>query len=192
MSLTLRWLSFLIAIYHVALSQWYWKELTHLYCLSVNLPCILCIGNIILAIWHCSAINWIIVKVNVCVLVCVWYSIIFASYSSTYYMMQKWYYTTHTHFNDYPIYSTTVPSVLWCCWLGYRKGIRPIKNWVVGLLTSLSVWSEVQTCIWPSWCHCHSLSLASVKSRLVLPLFLIPAHPGSPGKRAVKRVYVCM
>jgi len=33
----------------------------------------------------------------------------------------------------------------------------------------LSVWSEVQTCIWPSWCHCQSLSLASVKSRLVLP-----------------------
>jgi len=26
----------------------------------------------------------------------------------------------------------------------------------------------VQTCIWPSWCHCHSLSLASVRSRLVL------------------------
>ena len=25
----------------------------------------------------------------------------------------------------------------------------------------LSVWSEVQTCIWPSWCHCHSLSIAS-------------------------------
>ena len=33
----------------------------------------------------------------------------------------------------------------------------------------LSLWSEVQTCICPSWCHCHSLSLASVKSRLVLP-----------------------
>jgi len=29
----------------------------------------------------------------------------------------------------------------------------------------------VQTCIWPSWCHCHSLSLASVKSRLVLPFW---------------------
>ena len=27
----------------------------------------------------------------------------------------------------------------------------------------------MQTCIWPSWCHCHSLSLASVKSTLVLP-----------------------
>ena len=35
----------------------------------------------------------------------------------------------------------------------------------------LSVWSEMQTCIWPSWCHCHSLSLASVKSRLVLPFW---------------------
>ena len=35
----------------------------------------------------------------------------------------------------------------------------------------LSVQSETQTCIWPSWCHCHSLSLASVKSRLVLPFW---------------------
>jgi len=26
-------------------------------------------------------------------------------------------------------------------------------------------------CIWPSWSNCHSLSLASVKSRLVLPLW---------------------
>ena len=29
----------------------------------------------------------------------------------------------------------------------------------------------MQTCIWPSWCHCHSLSHASVKSRLVLPFW---------------------
>jgi len=35
------------------------------------------------------------------------------------------------------------------------------------VLAWLSVWSEVQTCMWPSWCHCHSLSVASVKSRLV-------------------------
>jgi len=27
---------------------------------------------------------------------------------------------------------TSVPSVLWRCWLGSRKGIRPVKNWVVG------------------------------------------------------------
>ena len=28
-----------------------------------------------------------------------------------------------------------------------------------------------ETCLWPSWYHCHSLSLASVKSRLVLPFW---------------------
>ena len=25
-----------------------------------------------------------------------------------------------------------LPSVLWCCWLGSRKGIQPVKNWAVG------------------------------------------------------------
>ena len=25
-----------------------------------------------------------------------------------------------------------LPSVVWRCWLGGRKGIRPVKNWVVG------------------------------------------------------------
>ena len=35
----------------------------------------------------------------------------------------------------------------------------------------LFVWSKVQTCIWSSGCHCNSLSLASVKSRLVLPFW---------------------
>ena len=39
------------------------------------------------------------------------------------------------------------------------------------MLVWLSVWSEVQTCIWPSWCYCHSLSLALVKSTLVLPFW---------------------
>jgi len=39
------------------------------------------------------------------------------------------------------------------------------------VLAWLSLWSEVQTCIWPSCCHCHSLSVTSVKSRLVLPFW---------------------
>ena len=47
----------------------------------------------------------------------------------------------------------------------------------------------MQTCIWPSWCHCHSLSLSPVKSRLAFT-FLLPAHLGSPRKRAIKRVCV--
>ena len=63
------------------------------------------------------------------------------------------------------------PSLLWRCWLGGRKGIRPVKKLSGEVLAWLSVWSEVQTCICSSWCHCHSLSLASVKSRLVLPFW---------------------
>ena len=31
-----------------------------------------------------------------------------------------------------PFRPFSVPSVLWRCWLGGRKGIRPVKNWVVG------------------------------------------------------------
>jgi len=61
-----------------------------------------------------------------------------------------------------------------CCWLGGRKGIQPVKKLSGGVLTWLSVCSEVQTCIRPSCCHCHSLSLASVKSRLVLPFWYRP------------------
>ena len=52
--------------------------------------------------------------------------------------------------------------------VGRQEGHPACKN-SGGVLAWSSVWSEVQTCIWPSWCHCHSLSLALVKSRLVLP-----------------------
>ena len=109
-----------------------------------------------------------------------------------------------------------LPSVLWRCWLGGRKGIRPVKNWVVGCWHSylsgllsegirpvknwvVGCWhsylsgllSEVQTCICPSWCHCHSLSLASVKSWLFLP-FWYRLTRAVPEKRAVKRVCLCV
>ena len=65
----------------------------------------------------------------------------------------------------------SLPSVLWCCWLGGRKGIRPVKNGVVGCWCGYLSGARVQTCIWPSWCHCHTLSLATVKSRLVIPFW---------------------
>ena len=55
--------------------------------------------------------------------------------------------------------------------VGRQEGHPACKKLSGGLLAWLSIWSEVQTCIWPSWCHCHSLSRASVKSRLVLPLW---------------------
>ena len=31
-----------------------------------------------------------------------------------------------------PLYLLAGPSVLWRCWLGSRRVIRPVKNWVVG------------------------------------------------------------
>ena len=79
-------------------------------------------------------------------------------------------------FDDVQIFNNSkwqrfLPSVLWRCWLGGWKGIRPVKNLSGGVVAWLSVWSKMQTCTWPSWCHCHSLSLASVKSRLVLPFW---------------------
>ena len=61
---------------------------------------------------------------------------------------------------------TCLPSSALTRFVGGRKGIRPVK-----VLAWLLVWSEVLTCIRPSWCHCHSVSLASVKSRLVLPFW---------------------
>ena len=51
--------------------------------------------------------------------------------------------------------------------VGRQEGHLACKKLSGGVLAWLSVWSEVQTCIWPSWCHC----LASVKSRLVLPFW---------------------
>ena len=51
--------------------------------------------------------------------------------------------------------------------VGWQDGHPACKKLSGGVLAWLSVWSEVQTC----WCHCHSLSLASVKSRLVLPFW---------------------
>ena len=70
----------------------------------------------------------------------------------------------------------------WCCsrciafnaltlFVGRQEGHPACKKLSGEVLAWLSVWNEVQTCIWPGWCHCHSLSLASVKSRLVLPFW---------------------
>ena len=68
-----------------------------------------------------------------------------------------------------------------------RRPRRTAEWWGAGMGIS---WSEMQTCIWHSWCHCHSLSLASVKIQIGFT-FLVPAHLGSPGKRAVKQVCAC-
>jgi len=87
-----------------------------------------------------------------------------------------------------PLSQGCLPSVLWHCWLGSRKGIRHVKKLSSGVLAWLSVCSEMH-----------------MAQRIPLPLtvlcfskiqtgftFLVLAHPGSSGQRAVKRVCVCV
>ena len=74
--------------------------------------------------------------------------------------------------------------------VGWQEGHPACKKLSGWVLVWLSVWSEVQTCIWSSWCHCHPLSLASVKSRLVLP-FWYQLTRVVPDKRTVKWMCVC-
>jgi len=77
--------------------------------------------------------------------------------------------------------------------VGRQEGHTACKKLSDGVLVWLSVWSEVQTCIQPICCHCYSLSLASVKSRLVSPFWyrLTWVRLGSPRQMAIKQVCVC-
>jgi len=98
-----------------------------------------------------------------------------------------WYYSNSNCWKLRNCFITKPPGALTLL-VGRQEGHKKLSG---GVLAWLSFWSEVQTCIRPSWCHCHSLSLASVKSRFGFT-FLVPAHLGSPGKRAIKRVCVCV
>ena len=82
--------------------------------------------------------------------------------------------------------------------VGLQEGQPACKKQSGGVLAWLSVWSEVQTCIWPSWCHCHSLSLAPVKSRFVLPFWyrltqvVLEKRPLNGCSRIVSVVRICL
>jgi len=73
--------------------------------------------------------------------------------------------------------------------VGWQEGHPACKKLSGGVLTWLSVWSVVQICILPSWCHCHSLFLAPVNPDWFYQndsAFLVLAYPGCPGKKAIK------
>ena len=83
------------------------------------------------------------------------------------------------------------PSVLWCCWLGGRKGIRPVKNmewWGAGVVIcpgqGANNWHMVQLMPLPP----HHLLLQQNSEWFII---LLPAYAGRPGKKAVKRLCVC-
>ena len=64
------------------------------------------------------------------------------------------------------------PSVLWRCWLGGRKGIRPVKTewWGAGVVICLERGADLHTAqLMPL--PLTTLSLASVNFRLVLPFW---------------------
>ena len=67
------------------------------------------------------------------------------------------------------MFKATVPSFRCFYFYKLNKTVRKTEWWDVGVV----VWDEVQTCIEPSRCHCHSLSYSS-KSRLVLPFLVLP------------------
>ena len=66
------------------------------------------------------------------------------------------------------------------------KGIRPVKKLSGGILVWLSVWSEVQAQLMPL-----PLNVSCFSKIQIGFTFLVPAHLGSPGKRAIKWVCVC-
>jgi len=87
--------------------------------------------------------------------------------------------------------TTLLPSMLWHCWLDVRKSFYPVKR-IKWWGTVVAVWSEAQMiCIWSCWCHCHLIVSYFIKVQSSL-IFLVPAYPGCPGKKAVKWVSVCL
>ena len=87
-----------------------------------------------------------------------------------------------------------MPSVLWHCWLGGRKGIWPVKTerWGAGMVICLE---------WGADLHMSQLMplplTVSCFSKIQIGFtFLVPAHLGSPRKKAVKQVcvwsFVCL
>ena len=83
-----------------------------------------------------------------------------------------------------------LPSVLWRCWLGGRKGIRPVKTewWGAGVVICLERGVDLDIA------QLMPLPLTvSCSSKIQIGFtFLVLAYLGSPGKRAIKRVFVCV
>ena len=97
---------------------------------------------------------------------------------------------TLCHVLPFTVNCATWPSVIRRSWLGSRKGIRPVKNWVVrcGVVICLEQGADLhmaQLMPLPLTVSCFS------KIQIGFT-FLVPAHPSSPGKRAVKWVCVCV
>ena len=78
---------------------------------------------------------------------------------------------------------------VWRCWLGCRKGIRPVKNWVVGCWRGYLSGARCRLAYGPA--DATATHTVSCFSKIQIGFtFLVPAYLGSPGQRTVKRVCV--
>ena len=87
-------------------------------------------------------------------------------------------------------FNWTLWSVLWRCWLGDRKGIRPVKNewWCAGVVICLERGADLHMAqLMPL-----PLTVSCFSEIQIGFTFLVLAHLGSPGKRAIIRVCVCV
>ena len=78
-------------------------------------------------------------------------------------------------------------SVLWRCCLGGRKGIRPVKNWVVGCWRGYLSGARCRLAYGPADATATHSCFRKIQIAFTS---LVPAHPGSTGQRAIKRVCV--
>ena len=82
-----------------------------------------------------------------------------------------------------------LPSVLWRCWLDSRNGIWPLKKlewWGAGMVICLERGADLHVAqLLPLTVSCFSKIQVGFT-------FLVPAHSGSPGQRAVKWACVCV
>jgi len=84
-------------------------------------------------------------------------------------------------------YISSYLSVLWRCWLGGRKGIRLVKKtewWGAGMVICLERGADLHMAqLMPL-----PLTVSCFSKIQIGYTFLVPAHPGRPGQRAIKRV----
>jgi len=94
------------------------------------------------------------------------------------------------HNNTEFLLHSNMPSVLWRCWLGGRKGIRPVKKqwWGAGVV----ICPEQRADLHIAQLMPLPLTVSCFSKVQIGFTFLVPAHLGSPGERAVKWVCVCV
>jgi len=85
------------------------------------------------------------------------------------------------------VVAVTLFSVVWDCWLSVRKGIRPVKSWVMrcwhcylsGVRCKLFPFGPADATATPVIC-------CLIKIQIGLT-FLVPAYPDCHGKEAIKQ-----